>query len=60
MVDWLFLPQNFEQVVGTYEGLCCSVNADVVGIVLSGGGDTSTLDVIMEIVCTEKWWGMKN
>ena len=59
MVDWQFLPQNFGQVVRTYKGLLCSMNADVVGIVLSGGGDTSTLHVIMELVqtfCTEKWW----
>ena len=32
------------------KALCCSVNADAVGIVLSGGGDTSALHVLMELV----------
>ena len=32
VVDLQFSPQNFGPMVGTYEGLCCSVNAD-------GGGD---------------------
>ena len=39
------------------------VNADVVGIVLSGGGNTSTLHVITELVqtfCIEKQWGTKD
>ena len=43
------------------KAFCCSVNADAVVIVLSGGGDTSILHVIMELVqtfCIEKWWGM--
>ena len=60
VVDWRFLLQNFGQVVETF---CCSVNADGVGIVLAGGGDTSTLRVVTELVwpfCTELWWGAKN
>ena len=45
------------------KAFCCSVNADAMGIVLVGGGDTSTLHIITELVrtfCTEKLWGMKN
>ena len=40
MVDWLFLPQNFGPVVGTYEGLLHSVNVHGVVVLCSGGGDT--------------------
>ena len=37
VVDWLFLPQNFGPVVGTF---CSYVNGHWVGTVLPGGGDT--------------------
>ena len=45
------------------KAFCSSVNANGVGIVLAGGGDTSPLHVITKLVstiCTERWWGMKN
>ena len=32
------------------KAICHSVNVDGVGMVLAGGGDTSTLHVIMEVV----------
>ena len=50
MVDWQFLAQNFEQVVGTYEGDLLFCECRWVGMVLAGDGDTSTLHVIMEVV----------
>ena len=47
---------------GPMKTFCLSVNVDGVGIVLAGGGDTWTLDVITELVWpfyTEPWWGVK-
>ena len=38
--------------------ICCSVIIDGVLILLAGGGDTSTLHFLIELVwtfCTEKW-----
>ena len=40
MVDWLFLPQNFGLVVGTYKSYCCSVNVHGVVALFADGGDT--------------------
>ena len=63
VVDWLFLPQNFGPVVGTYEGLLPLCECSGVVIVLAGGGGTSRLYGITELVwtfCTDRWWGMKN
>ena len=57
---WLiggFCPKILDRWWGPTKALCCSVNADAVGIVVSGGGDTSTLHVTTELVqtfCTEK------
>ena len=48
---------------GPTKAVSHSVNADGVGILLGGGMDTSTLDVITKLVwtfCTEKWWIAKN
>ena len=40
MVDWLFLPQNFGPVVGTYKGLLLFCECIWVVVLFAGGGDT--------------------
>ena len=50
VVGLVFLPQNFGPVVGTTKAFCCSVNVDGVVILLGGGGDTSKLHVVTELV----------
>ena len=32
------------------KAICCSVNVDGMGMVLAGGGDTSTLHIITKVV----------
>ena len=50
MVDWLFLPQNFGPMVGTYEGLLQLCECTLGDLVLfSGGGDTSPLYVLIKL-----------
>ena len=52
MVEWLFLPQNFGLVVGTYEGLLpfceCTWGGGSIWLCL-GDCDTSTLYAITEL-----------
>ena len=36
---------------GASDVICCSVNVDRVVVVLGGGGDTSTLTIVIEIIC---------
>ena len=60
MVDWLFLPQIFGPWWGPTKAFCRFVNVDGMGIVLAGVGNTSTLHVLTEIFCTDRWWGTKN
>ena len=40
MVDWLFFPKFLGLWWGPMKAFCSSVNADGVGIVLAGDGDT--------------------
>ena len=58
-----FCPKILGLRWGSMKAVSHSVNADGVEILLGGGGVTSTLHVITEVVwtfCTEKWWGVKN
>ena len=50
MVDWQFLPIILDRWWGPMKAICCSVNVDGVQMVLTGGGDSSTLHVIKEVV----------
>ena len=57
-----FCPKILGLWWGPTKAFCCSVNADGVGIVLAGGGDTSTIHYITKLFwtfCTERWWGTK-
>ena len=62
---WLasaFCPKILGSWWGPMKAFCHSMNVDGVVILLGGGGDTSTLHVITELVwifCTQKLWGLK-
>ena len=49
VVDWRFA-KILDRWWGPMKAICHSVKVDGVGMVLAGGGDTSTLHVIMEVV----------
>ena len=63
VVDWRFLPQNFGQVVGTYEGFLpfceCTWGG---GSIFRWWGHLNTfcLNQTFWPFCTERWWGTKN
>ena len=50
VVDWRFCPKILDRWWGPTKAICRSVNVDGMGMVLAGGGDISTLRVIMEVV----------
>ena len=57
VVDWLFLPQNFGQVVGTYEGLLrlceCTLGG---GSIFRWWGHLTTICTNRTFSCC-RWWG---
>ena len=57
VVDWLFLPQNFGPVVGTYEGLLrlceCTLGG---GSIFRWWGHLTTIGGNRSFFC-RRWWG---
>ena len=57
VVDWLFLPQNFGPVVGTYEGLLrlceCTLGG---GSIFRWWGHLTTIGGNRSFFC-HRWWG---
>ena len=57
VVDWLFLPQNFGPVVGTYEGLLqlceCTLGG---GSIFRWWGHLTTISGNRSFFC-HRWWG---
>ena len=57
VVDWLFLPQNFGPVMGTYEGLlqlCKCTLGD--GSIFRWWGHLTTIGGNRSFFC-RRWWG---